>query len=84
MRIFFIFILVGICGLKAQTVTIGNQIWSTKNLDVTTFRNGDLILEAKTKEEWLRASHDGIPAYCYYENNPLNKEKYGLLYNGYV
>jgi uncharacterized protein (TIGR02145 family) len=71
-------------GILAQTVTIGNQIWSTKNLDLTTFRNGDLILEAKTKEEWLRASHDGIPAYCYYENNPLNKEKYGLLYNGYV
>jgi uncharacterized protein (TIGR02145 family) len=84
MRIFFIFILVGICGLKAQTVTIGNQIWSTKNLDVTTFRNGDPIREAKTNEEWKMAHENGIPAWCYYNNDPLSKEKYGLIYNGYV
>jgi hypothetical protein len=26
--------------------------WTTKNLDVDHFRNGDIISEAKTDEEW--------------------------------
>ena len=33
-----------------QSVTIGTQVWTTKNLDVATFRNGDPIPEAKTDE----------------------------------
>ena len=39
----------------SQTVTIGTQVWITKNLDVSTFRNGDPIPEVKTEEEWKRA-----------------------------
>ena len=38
------------------SVKIGDQIWSSINLDVDVFRNGDTIPEAKNKEEWLRAS----------------------------
>ena len=38
----------------SQTVTIGKQTWMTKNLDVTSFRNGDSIPEAKTDEEWKK------------------------------
>lgn len=34
-----------------DTVTIGNQVWMTKNLNVDKFRNGDPIPEAKTDEE---------------------------------
>jgi hypothetical protein len=33
---------------NAQTVTIGSQIWTTKNLDVSTFRNGDTIPQVQT------------------------------------
>ena len=39
----------------AQSVTIGTQVWTTKNLDVATFRNGDAIPQAKTDEEWETA-----------------------------
>ena len=38
-----------------STVIIGNQEWTTRNLDVGSFRNGDPIPEAKTGEEWIQA-----------------------------
>ncbi len=68
----------------AQTVTIGNQTWTTKNLDVATFRNGDLIPEAKTDEEWKAAGENKQPAWCYYDNKAANGTKYGKLYNWYA
>ncbi len=43
-------------------VKIGTQIWTTKNLDVNTFRNGDAILEAKNKEEWAKAGENKTAA----------------------
>tara|TARA_R110000868_G_scaffold323689_2_gene584624 strand:+ start:280 stop:1473 length:1194 start_codon:yes stop_codon:yes gene_type:complete len=67
-----------------STVTIDNQIWMTKNLDVVTFRNGDTIFEAKTEEDWKKASKFHIPAYCYYDNDSENRKKYGCLYNWYA
>jgi uncharacterized protein (TIGR02145 family) len=69
---------------NAQTVTIGTQVWMTANLDVSTFRNGDPIPEAKTDEEWERAGKLKQPAWCYYDNDPKNGVKYGKLYNWYA
>jgi uncharacterized protein (TIGR02145 family) len=68
----------------AQTVTIGTQTWTTKNLDVATFRNGDLIPEAKTDEEWKAAVENKQPAWCYHQNNTANGTNYGKLYNWYA
>ena len=68
----------------SQTVTIGTQVWMTKNLDVDRFRNGDPIPEAKTEEEWRAYSGAREPAWCYYDNDPKNGEKYGKLYNWYA
>ncbi|MFN5182672.1 MAG: fibrobacter succinogenes major paralogous domain-containing protein [Bacteroidota bacterium] len=68
----------------AQTVMIGKQVWSTKNLDVSKFRNGDIIPEAKTKEEWERAGENKQPAWCFYNNDPKNGLKYGKFYNWYA
>lgn len=65
-------------------VTIGTQTWAVKNLDVDHFRNGDLIPEAKTAEEWIKAGNEGKPAWCYMDNNPANGEKYGKLYNWFA
>ena len=70
--------------LNAQTVTIGTQVWMTKNLDVAKFRNGDPIPEAKTNEEWVKAGVNKQPAWCNYDNNPANGSKYGKLYNWYA
>jgi uncharacterized protein (TIGR02145 family) len=67
-----------------QGVTIGNQVWMTRNLNVSSFRNGDPIPHAKTHEEWERAGEKGQPAWCYCYNDPANGEKYGKLYNWYA
>jgi hypothetical protein len=69
---------------QIQTVAIDSQVWMTKNLNVDKFRNGDLIPEAKTKEEWEKAGANEQPAWCYYNNDPSNGVKYGKLYNWYA
>jgi len=69
---------------KAQTVTIGTQVWTSKNLDVDKFRNGDPVPQAQTEEEWKEAGENKQPAWCYYDNDPINGRKYGKLYNWYA
>ena len=70
--------------IKAQDVKIGTQTWSTKNLDVSKFRNGEAIPFAKTDAEWNSAGENMKPAWCYYENKTANGTKYGKLYNWYA
>ena len=71
-------------GSSNEEVTIGNQVWMTKNLNVDKFRNGDPIPHAETQEEWEKAGENQQPAWCYYDNDPANGEKYGKLYNWYA
>lgn len=65
-------------------IRIGSQVWMEKNLDVDKFQNGDVIAEAKTKEEWLKFLTEKKAAWCYYENDSENGKKYGKLYNWYA
>jgi uncharacterized protein (TIGR02145 family) len=67
-----------------QTVNIGTQVWTSKNLDVSTYRNGDPIRHASTPAEWLDAVNKEEGAWCYYSNDPKNGEIYGKLYNWYA
>ena len=68
----------------AGTVKIGTQKWAIANLNVSTFRNGDSIPEARTNKEWIAAGDAGKPAWCYYNNDPKIGQKYGKLYNWYA
>jgi uncharacterized protein (TIGR02145 family) len=74
----------GQAAANKNEVTIGEQVWMTRNLGVTTFTNGDEIQEAKTEEEWKSACENGEPAWCYYDNNPENGKKMGVLYNWFA
>ena len=65
-------------------VKIGNQVWMSMNLDVSTFRNGETIPQAKNDKEWLNATISRKAAFCYYKYDPKNGEKYGKLYNWYA
>jgi uncharacterized protein (TIGR02145 family) len=69
---------------KEISVSIGDQLWMGENLNVSTFRNGDTIKEARTEIEWRKAGVNKEPAWCYYDNDPKNGEKYGKLYNWYA
>ena len=83
-----ILLLVLLIGFKwaafSQTVSIGSQVWMTKNLDVSTFRNGEKIPEAKTEEEWSKAGEEGRPVWCKYPFESTDKGEHGKLYNWYA
>jgi uncharacterized protein (TIGR02145 family) len=68
----------------ADTVIIGTQIWTTKNLNVSTFQNGDTIFEAKSINEFEDAGNKKKPAWCYYNSDTSYKIEYGKLYNWYA
>lgn len=61
------------------SVTIGTQIWTSKNLDVTTYRDGTPIPQVTDGWENLTTG-----AWCYYDNDPANGAVYGKLYNWYA
>lgn len=65
-------------------VKIGEQVWASFNLDVNKFRNGDEIFFAKSVEEWKKAGNEKKPAWCYFNDNPSNGDKYGKLYNWFA
>lgn len=66
---------------KADTVIIGSQTWMTKNLDVTTYSNGDAIPEVTNPTGWVGLT-TGV--WCHYNNDPANDAIYGKLYNWYA
>jgi len=67
-----------------KTVTIGKQVWMLENLNVASFKNGVAIPEVQDKDAWDNAGDNKQPAWCYYDNDPKNGEKYGKLYNWYA
>jgi len=75
--------LFSLSSLKIDTkeAKIGNQTWTNSNLNVSKFRNGEAIPQAKTFEEWERACRYGKPAWCYLGNEASNGEVFGKLYN---
>jgi hypothetical protein len=64
-----------------ETVVIGTQEWTTKNLNVSRYRNGDEIPEVKDPKKWAKLT---TGAWCYYNNDPENGATYGKLYNWYA
>jgi uncharacterized protein (TIGR02145 family) len=67
-----------------KTVKIGRQIWMAENLNVSIFRNGFLLPEVRSSEEWIKTGSKYKPAWCHYNNDPENGRFYGKLYNWYA
>ena len=67
--------------VAAMSVTIGTQVWATKNLDVTTYRDGTPIPQVTDATAWVGLT---TGAWCYYENTTANGTTYGKLYNWYA
>jgi hypothetical protein len=68
--------------LAVPSVTIGAQVWMNKNLDVTTYRNGDLIPKVTDSSQWAGLT---TGAWCWYKNDSATyAATYGRLYNWYA
>lgn len=67
--------------IQNSEVQIGTQIWMTKNLNVSRYRNGDPIPQVTNHAQWEALT---TGAWCYYENNTANGRIYGKLYNWYA
>ena len=61
------------------SVLIGTQYWMDKNLELTTYRNGDTIPYVTNPTAWAALT---TGAWCYYNNDPSSG--YGKLYNWYA
>ncbi len=66
------------------SVKILNIEWMKENLNVSTFSNGDTIMQATSAEEWKQAGQEKKAAWCYYNFSEENGKKYGKLYNWFA
>ena len=62
-----------------KAVTIGTQTWMVENLKTTKLSDGTSIALKK-----LVGVDIITPAYCWYNNDLTNKDKYGAYYNWYA
>ena len=63
------------------STTICGHTWSTRNLDVATYRNGDPIPQVTDPEAWVKLT---TGAWCWYNNDSATYHRYGRLYNWYA
>lgn len=63
---------------KIEGIAIGNQFWTTDNAALGVDNGNVAIPEVQDNAAWAALA---TPAWCYYNNNPLNGAVYGKLYN---
>ena len=75
-------------GNQYPTLLYGNgQEWMGENLRTTKYTDGTPITYITTDADWMSQSvpmYQVTPAFCWYENDTLNKPIYGGLYSWYV
>jgi uncharacterized protein (TIGR02145 family) len=74
-------LLTDIDGNAYDTVVIGTQVWMSKNLRVSKYRNGDPIPTNLNNTDWQNSTSG---AYAIYNNTTSNDSIYGKLYNWYA
>lgn len=62
-------------------VTICGEAWSTRNLDVVAYRNGDPIPQVTDPTAWAKLT---TGAWCWYNNDSATYHRYGRLYNWFA
>jgi uncharacterized protein (TIGR02145 family) len=63
------------------SVMICSQVWMIKNLDISTYRNGDPIPQVTDATQWSGLT---TGAWCWYNNDSATYASYGKLYNWYA
>ncbi len=72
---------VDIDGNTYNTIIACNQTWTSKNLNVSRYRNGDPIPQVTDSSVWSTLT---TGAWCWYYNDSATYGAYGKLYNHYV
>jgi uncharacterized protein (TIGR02145 family) len=67
--------------LLNNSITIGDQTWTSVNLNVSRYNNGDIIPQVTDQTEWANLT---TGAWCYYNNDANNGATYGKMYNWYA
>ena len=65
---------------RYSVIQIGDNFWMKENLRTTQY-NDTTFIPTGASIDWPKTKNG---AYSVYDDNPLNKKKYGLLYNGYA
>jgi uncharacterized protein (TIGR02145 family) len=69
-------------GYTYSSILLGNgQEWMAENLRTTNYRNGDPIPNVTNNTQWGNLT---AGAWAHYNNNTLNENPYGKLYNWYA
>ena len=74
-------ILYDVDGNAYKTVNIGTQQWMGENLKVSKYNDGIPIQNVSDSLQW---QNQNSGAWTYYQNNIVNNDKYGKLYNWYA
>jgi len=68
-------------GYRYSIIKIGDKYWFGENLRTTQYNDTTFIATGLNAEQWSKTKSG---AYAIYDDKPENREKYGLLYNGYA
>jgi uncharacterized protein (TIGR02145 family) len=68
-------------GNSYPLITICNQTWTQNNLNVSHYRNGDIIPQVTDSNQWITLT---TGAWCYYFNISSYGIIYGKIYNWYA
>jgi uncharacterized protein (TIGR02145 family) len=68
-------------GNSYRTAKIGEQTWMAENLRATKYLDGNPIQNVTDINTWTGLNSG---AYCVYNNNILNKNVYGVMYNWFA
>jgi uncharacterized protein (TIGR02145 family) len=75
---------IGVQNIRRVSSSDSFLLWTTSNLNVSKFKTGEAIIEAKSSAEWEDALNKGIPAWCYVDNDSSTGKRLGKLYNYYA
>lgn len=65
---------------RYEVMKIGENYWFKENLRTTQY-NDTTWIPSGEGQDWSKLKHG---AYTFYDNSPVFRKKYGLLYNGYA
>ena len=74
-------VVIDVDGNNYESIVINGKQWMKENLNVSKYRNGEVIPEVTDLAEWDALT---TGAWCYYENTTDNGTTYGKLYNWYA